>query len=318
MTKCSLCGSKAKRSCKHHNGEDICPRCCALSRSAEKCAGCSHFATAQNFQKEKIKKGDRKRFIVSFNQELEDSIGNALELIDKKRFTQAEVILQKAEALDPGYYLLAFARGTIHAMRNELDQAISCFDRAIQIYPYYVEAHFNRAIAFQKMLDIPNTIRSFRNVVETGDPDDALVRSARNFLHKFEENIRSTDGTDVDSYLYAYDAFDRGIELMEKQEWENAIAAFRESSRHNPKSPKPYGNTGLCQAKLGNTDDAMKSFDKALELDPEYEPVIINRAALSRGVKLPDGPISMIEYAKDFQMKGKSLISELWDRIKGA
>lgn len=317
MPKCPVCGSKAKRSCKIRNFESICPRCCATFRTANKCAGCSHFTMAQNFQREKIRKGGRKDFIIAINEELEESINSALELIEKKRFAQAEEVLRKAEAVDPGYYLHSFARGTMSAMRNELDQAIAFFDRAIEKFPYYTEAHFNRAVAFQKKLDIPNTVRSFRNVVETGDPDDEIVRSARKFLHDFEENIRSTDGIGVDAYLAAFDAFDRGIVLMEKQEWENAIPAFRECARFNPRSPKPYGNIGLCRAKLGMTDEAMKAFDKALELDPKYEPVLINRAALSKGVKLPDGPISMVQYAKDYQAKGKSLIAALWNKVRG-
>ena len=132
-----------------------------------------------------------------------------------------------------------------------------------------------------------------------------------------EENIRNTDGIDLDAYLAAHDAFDSGIAHMNNQKWENAIASFIESARSNPRSPKPYGNIGLCHAKLDRMDEAMEAFDKALELDPDYEPVIINRASLSGGSKLPDGPIPMIEYAKDYQMKGKSLLSELWDRIRG-
>jgi tetratricopeptide (TPR) repeat protein len=238
-----------------------------------------------------------------------------LELIEKDRYAQAEALLQKAEAIDPDYYLLAFARGTIHAKKNEFDQAISCFDRAIEKFPYFVEAYFNRGMAYKGKLDLPNTIRSFREVTKVGDVDDENVRWARSFLHDLESGIRKTDGIDLDAYLAANDAFDMGIDHMTKQEWENAIAAFENCAQISPKSPKPYGNIGLCKAKLGMKVEAMAAFDKALELDPKYEPVIVNRAALQNDFSVPDGPIPMIEYAKDYQSKGKSLVRETIDLL---
>ena len=317
MSKCPVCGLKAKRSCKIRNFEEICPRCCAASRTQEKCAGCGHFAMAQNFQHEKIVKSGRKEMVLEIKQELEESINNALGLIEQDRYAQAEALLRKAAEIDPGYYLLAFAQGAMHAKRNELDPAISCFDRAIGKFPYFMEAYFNRGVAYKEKFDIPNAVRSFRSVLETGKTDDENVICARTFLRDLEENIRRTDGIDLDTYLAAYDVFDRGVEYMNKQEWKDAIASFEKCAQLNPRSPKPYGNIGLCRAKLGMKAEAMKAFDKALKLDPDYEPVLVNRAAFSEEIDMPAGPIPMIEYAKDYQAKGKSLIAEMWNRIRG-
>jgi tetratricopeptide (TPR) repeat protein len=314
MTKCPLCGSRAKRTCKIKNSIKICPHCCVTSRT-EECEGCEHYTISQHFQREKYAKSGKKEFIIEIKQDIEDTINKALELIEKARYAQAEALLDKAAAIDPDYYFLAFARGTIHAKKNELDLAISCFDRAIEKFPYFMEAFFNRGMAFKEKMDIPNSVRSFREVLKIGDIDDENVRWARTFLHDLETNIRKTDGIDLDAYLAAYDAFDQGVEYMTRQEWKNAIIAFENCARISPRSPKPYANIGLCKAKLGMQEDAMAAFDKAIELDPHYEPALLNRAALSKEIDMPDGPIPMIEYAKDYQVKGKSLIKETIDRL---
>jgi tetratricopeptide (TPR) repeat protein len=46
---------------------------------------------------------------------------------------------------------------------------------------------------------------------------------------------------------------------------------------------------GICYAKLGNKEAALAAFEKALEIDPDYEPAIRNKAAteeLNEGQRL--------------------------------
>jgi lipoprotein NlpI len=71
-----------------------------------------------------------------------------------------------------------------------------------------------------------------------------------------------------------------------------------------------YGNLGICHAQLGHKSDALAAFDKALELDPQYEPAIVNKAmteTLAEGEKL-DNKVKTVEYYKDFPMKNRSYI----------
>ena len=51
-------------------------------------------------------------------------------------------------------------------------------------------------------------------------------------------------------------------------------------------------------------------FDKALELDPQYEPAIVNKAmteTLAEGERL-DNKVKTVEYYKDFPMQNRSYI----------
>lgn len=52
--------------------------------------------------------------------------------------------------------------------------------------------------------------------------------------------------------------------------------------------PQLYGNIDICQVQLSWKSNALAAFDKALELDPKYEPGMVNKAmteALVEGEK---------------------------------
>jgi lipoprotein NlpI len=76
-----------------------------------------------------------------------------------------------------------------------------------------------------------------------------------------------------------------------------------------------YGNLGICHAQLGQKSEALAAFDKALELDPRYEPAIVNKAitqSLEEGEKL-NTKIKTVQYYKDFPMKNISYLQHVME-----
>jgi len=125
-----------------------------------------------------------------------------------------------------------------------------------------------------------------------------------------ENAIREQNGTNLETYLKAQEQFKLGVEFMERSEWKKAIYAFSASERIVNTIPQVYGNIGICHAQLGHKSDALAAFDKALELDPQYEPAIVNKTmtqSLVEGEKL-DSKIKTVEYYKEFPMKNRSYI----------
>ena len=59
----------------------------------------------------------------------------------------------------------------------------------------------------------------------------------------------------------------------------------------------------------------MAAFDKALELDPQYEPAMVNKAmteTLAEGEKM-DNKVKTVEYYKDFPMQNRSYVQYFLD-----
>jgi tetratricopeptide (TPR) repeat protein len=93
-----------------------------------------------------------------------------------------------------------------------------------------------------------------------------------------------------------------------------AISLFQQCTRYCPRHPQSYGNMGICYGKLGQKALALQALDMALELDPGYEPAIINRAvveSLKEGEKLPPDKVESVEYYKDYALTQKSYIQTL-------
>ena len=80
-----------------------------------------------------------------------------------------------------------------------------------------------------------------------------------------------------------------------------------------------HGNMGIAYAGLGNRQQALECLDKAIELDPGYEPAMVNRlaiASLKDGEELPDFDRRELNYYSEFKLRGKSYVQHLVDELK--
>jgi tetratricopeptide (TPR) repeat protein len=76
----------------------------------------------------------------------------------------------------------------------------------------------------------------------------------------------------------------------------------------------------LAYAGLGNRKKALDCLNKAIELDPEYEPAILNRLVAEKmkdGEALPDIGMREVDYS-EFKAAGRSYIRELTERLDAA
>lgn len=286
---CPLCKtSKSQRHCARQNGAAICTLCCVAKRD-ESCGVCTYYTAAKQYRAAKHDHRGRNHsappaghFIAEINPEVERTVNDALELVQKGQTNQARPILNGLLREHPLNHTVCYGMGTMHAIEGEHKEAIEWFDKAIAIFPYFTEAHFNRALAYQKQLDVANAIRAYRKVVEVGDPKELEVKRAQSFLDGMAKSIRDTDGVDLDTYLEAKTEFDRAFDLMQRGEWLRALEGFRATVAKNDRNAPSHGNMGLCYAKLGHKAKALVELDRAIALDPKYEPAIVNRVHIKQ------------------------------------
>ncbi len=299
-TKCVLCGkAKGKRACKEQNNALICPPCCASIRN-EACEGCRHYAT---FKEYRISKQDRPKapeFIIEINEETERAVNEALKLLENWRFAEAKRALDELMVENSHNHLVQYAMGVYYAVQEQYEAALVHFDNAVRIFPHFTEAYFNKALTHQKMLDIPNTLRAYHKILQFGDPKSDCFWKATTFLDDVMRLLPKR--LTVEQYLEALDLFEQGFALMEEQNWEEAIRYFKMSIEINDTSPQPFSNMGICYSKLGQNARALAAYDKAIELDPDYEPALVNRAivaSLKEGERLRGAETQSVEYYRD-------------------
>jgi len=292
----------------------VCPVCCAQIRNSS-CQGCSYYKTAEKYADQKFKKSGGKSFDIELNQEIDTAVDRALALVEQKNLKKAEKHLIKLLAQHPDYHMVQYGMGALYAFKGQIEDAITHFKKAVEKFPYFAEAYYNLGVAYKKKLDIPNMVKCLDKTICLSETNDIIHREAKNMLDDLEIVVRKEHGTDMANYIKAQEQFQLGVDFMERSAWEKAIHAFKASERIVNSSVQVYGNMGICQAQLGWKADALAAFDKALELDPQYELAIINKAmteSLAEGEKL-DGEVKTVEYYKDFPMQNRSYIQHFLD-----
>lgn len=298
---------KGRRVCKLHHSEIVCSWCCAQSQGSD-CEGCPHYPVARQYAASKTKKPHHKHFIAEINPEVERTVDEALKLIEKGEMEKGEAIISELKKDHPGNHTIYYGLGVVHALRGEHDEAIEYFDQAIGIFPYFVEAHFNKGVAYQKKFDIGNMIKAFKEVVAIGDLKDNYVRQAQDFIKKTEQYVKKTEAIDLEAYLEGQEKFNQAFSCMERGDWEEALAGFKAVLSKNKKHVQSYGNIELCYACLGQKEQALTALDKALEIDPSYGPALNNRAAvasLKEGEKLERAIFQSVDYYKERYLEKK-------------
>jgi tetratricopeptide (TPR) repeat protein len=277
-TPCIVCSAaKGRRICQLKAHTLICPVCCAQIRNPD-CEGCGYWAQANAYAREKTTAPWKEpRFIARIDPEVDAEVDRALVMAEGGRLEVAEKIVSGLLGRDPDLHMVHFAMGVIRGFQGRHDEAVAHFDRAVAIFPYFVEAWFNKGTAHQAKLEVGPMIRAFQKVIELGDPKEDYATQARAMIQEMTDDVRREAGLSLERYLHFMEVFDEAFANMQNRQWARALAGFQEVVAANPKHTQSYGNMGLCYAMLGRKRDALAALNRAVEIDPGYEPAKDNR-----------------------------------------
>jgi predicted TPR repeat methyltransferase len=133
-------------------------------------------------------------------------------------------------------------KGKRCANLGELETAISFYEKAISIKPEYVDAHYNVGSANHKLGQLDAAVTSYKKVVAI-NPDYAKTHSNK-----------------ILSVIYF---FSKGL-------IPDAIDTLEVLIKESPNDALLFNMTGGCYASQGKTDLAIKFYEKALVLKPDY------------------------------------------------
>ncbi len=304
---CPLCSNReSKRICKISNNAIICTLCCVELR-CDDCIGCPHYENAQKFGSENKnhKRDQPKHFVKRIDDELDERINSILDLTEAGKFSEAEKHLLELLAVNNDYDFVHFALGTNYSLWKKFDKALMHFNKAIEIFPYHVESWFNKGVIHKDKFEIYEMIECFKNVVEWGDPNESFVYDALHILDGLSESVRESDGITLNEFQKGHRIFNEGVEYMEKEDWTKAIYKFEQTLNLMKRHTQSFGNLGICYAKIGEKKKALAALEKALSIDPGYEPAIINKRvieSLNEGERL-NFPVKSEYYYKDKFLK---------------
>jgi Flp pilus assembly protein TadD/predicted amidohydrolase len=139
-----------------------------------------------------------------------------------------------------------FRKGVALGELGKYEEAIKCYDKAIEIKPNDEEAWYNKGVALGKLGKHEEAIRCFDRAIEIKP-----------------------------SYEEAW--YGKGVRLGELGKYEEAIKCYDRAIEIRPNYEEAWYNKGWNVTKLGKYEEAIKCYDKAIEIKPNYEEVWYNK-----------------------------------------
>src|SRR5690348_194625 len=133
-----------------------------------------------------------------------------------------------------------------HYYKKEYDEAIECYDKALEIDPKDADALNNKGLALNK-------------------------------LGKYKEAIEYYDkASEIDpKYVLAFNNI--GSALCDLKKYKEAIESFDKALEIDPKHAMAWYNKGTALCNLKKYKEAIEYFDKALEIDPKDANALNNK-----------------------------------------
>lgn len=246
--------------------------------------------------------------IVEIFSEMHEVCDNALAQIEAGDLLSAEIEAERLYRLRPDDHMVNFLQGNCCIQRECYKEAISFFERAIQINPWFCEAYFNLASLYRQEMKIPQSVVYFRKIIEIEGERGDIGKLAKKELDWLEKILQKTSGQTLNEYLQALALFDEAFACLRKEEYLKAIFLFQQVLALNPNHVQSYGNMALAHSALGEQKIALQYLDKALSLDLNYEPALQNRENISQleeGEKCPFKMAEVLYYKEKFELEGK-------------
>ncbi|WP_197090905.1 tetratricopeptide repeat protein [Bradyrhizobium sp. LTSP849] len=147
--------------------------------------------------------------------------------------------------------------GNLLWQRKRMDDAVLHFQRALQLYPQYLEAAHSCGGLLFNLGRYAEALECL-DIAEKLDPNSAALYQMR------------------------------GACLQEASRFEEAEADYERSMALDPGLAETHNNLGLLHARLGRTEQALARFDRSLELRPDFSAVLNNKALALLNLQLLD------------------------------
>jgi tetratricopeptide (TPR) repeat protein len=172
-------------------------------------------------------------------------------------------------------------RGVIYYNKDNLEQAMSNLNKAIDADPKMAAAYLYRGLTYMKEEETDNAISDYNKAIELNPKMEeayyvrGVARAAKKDIELALEDYNKAISINS-NYVQAY--LNRSIISLMKRDPEKAIADTCKVMDINSGLPAAYYIRGVAYANENNMQQAISDYDKAIKLDPLYVQAYLDRA----------------------------------------
>lgn len=212
--------------------------------------------------------------------EVTSLMSDSYELLKKKKYSDAKVLLNTIIEKDPVNAEAYMLRGNINSAQEKYEPALADFEKALEIKPEYLEAIYGKALT----LFFKDEIKEASDLIDDAlksHPDYASLYYCRGLI----QNTREKYAKAIDDFNKAFDLeisnkFDlflnRGVSYLNLAEYDNAREDLNKAIEMEPYNASAYHSRGRVLYELKEYENAVSDFQRSLELNPKNEVAFFN------------------------------------------
>lgn len=239
--------------------------------------------------------------------EAEEACDSALAQIEMGNLRGGEIEAARLSSIYPNDHMVNFLQGICSLQRERYSEAISFFEKAIHLNPWFTEAYYNLAGLYRQEFKTVESVVCLRKIIEIEGEKGPVGKLAKKDLVVFENTVLESSGKTLDEYMATYALFDKAFDYLRNEHYQEAIFGFQQVLALDPNSVQSHGNIALAYSALGRQKIAIEHLDKALLLDPSYEPAQQNREIISQlaeGEMIPLESKEVLYYKEKLESEG--------------
>ena len=261
----------------------------ALPDGLSKCIAliCKCFRTPRTGVLEIVKKAEAQAHLLEpkieaiYCSQIFFEVGNLFD--DLNKYEEAITDFDKAIELNSNYVKAWFNRGVAKGDLQRHKEAVTDFDKVIELNSNYVKAWLNRGSAKANLQRYKEALADVDKAIEL-NPNFAeawLFRGdAKVYLQRYEEAIVDYDKAIELNPNFAEAWLFRGDVKENLQKHEEALADYNKAIAINPNFAQAWSKRGIALTRLGKYEQALEHFNQAMKLEPSEIQFQINRGVL--------------------------------------
>jgi tetratricopeptide (TPR) repeat protein len=213
------------------------------------------------------------------------TLDDANELFKKGKYDEA-INHYNSVINDPSHRAAWNNKGKSLTNLGKFDEAIKCYDRALEIDPNYAFAWNYKGITLYELRKYDEAIKSYDKAINI-DPNYAFAWSGKGEIHfdlcEFTKALTCFEKALGINQNYAR-AWSRKGQCLEKLgQKEESIECYRRALEIYPDDPDGWNTRGFDFNQIGKFTEAIESLNNALEINPKHTRALVNKGyALSR------------------------------------